>query len=240
MCKRVREHEVPKVSPHSLWLNRLMHCESMYELRDYFNSDRVAGTPVPGCFHAIAVLFRSLTSMVTLYKTNDCKRVVMIHIGNGYFIPAGEWSLLKEFRADGTFSRALMRCLWKREELLNRRVTGTVCPRFVYQRGKTKPGLSPQKRDALQSTHELMFGKILLRMEESGIDVVELKREVCSLNTSAEHLNALVEELCSRNTTSTDENKQLRYQNQSLTRRVEELEQYSRLSNVEIKGVFCS
>nr|XP_037272706.1 uncharacterized protein LOC119164584 [Rhipicephalus microplus] len=76
---------------------------------------------------------------------------MQIHIGNGYFIPAGEWSLLKEFRADGTFSRALMRCLWKREELLNRRVTGTVCPRFVYQRGKTKPGLSPQKRDALQT-----------------------------------------------------------------------------------------
>ncbi|XP_075728623.1 uncharacterized protein LOC119164584 [Rhipicephalus microplus] len=78
---------------------------------------------------------------------------MQIHIGNGYFIPAGEWSLLKEFRADGTFSRALMRCLWKREELLNRRVTGTVCPRFVYQRGKTKPGLSPQKRDALQMAY---------------------------------------------------------------------------------------
>ncbi|KAH6920411.1 hypothetical protein HPB50_028601 [Hyalomma asiaticum] len=77
-------------------------------------------------------------------------------------------------------------------------------------------------------------------MKESGIDVVELKREVDSLSASVQHLNGLVEDLPSRNATLTDENKHLRSQNQSLTRKVEELEQYSRLGNVEIRGVPCS
>lgn len=91
-----------------------------------------------------------------------------------------------------------------------------------------------------KSTHELVFGRILLRMKESGIDVVDLKKEIDSLNTSAEHLNGLVEELRSQNATLIVENKQLKSQNHSLTRKVEELEQYSRLGNVEIKGIPCS
>ncbi|KAH7933975.1 hypothetical protein HPB49_019995 [Dermacentor silvarum] len=91
-----------------------------------------------------------------------------------------------------------------------------------------------------KSTHELVFGRILLRMKESGIDVVDLKKEIDSLNTSAEHLNGLVEELRSQNATLIVENKQHKSQNHSLTRKVEELEQYSRLGNVEIKGIPCS
>uniref|UniRef100_A0A6M2D2A2 BEN domain-containing protein n=1 Tax=Rhipicephalus microplus TaxID=6941 RepID=A0A6M2D2A2_RHIMP len=48
------------------------------------------------------------------------------------------------------FARSLMRCLWKREELVNRSVTGTVCRRFMYQGAKAKPALSPRKHDAIQ------------------------------------------------------------------------------------------
>lgn len=47
-CTRVRENEIPNVSPHSLWLNRLMHSQSLYELRDYVTGNRIAGAPAPG------------------------------------------------------------------------------------------------------------------------------------------------------------------------------------------------
>lgn len=53
-------------------------------------------------------------------------------------------------------------------------------------------------------------------------------------------MNELVEDLRNRNVTLVNENKQLKTQNDSLSRKVEELEQYSRMSNVEIKGVPCS
>ncbi|KAH6922741.1 hypothetical protein HPB50_018781 [Hyalomma asiaticum] len=91
-----------------------------------------------------------------------------------------------------------------------------------------------------KDTSEKIFGRFLLKMKESGIDVAELKKEVVSLQSSAEHLNELVEDLRNRNVTLVNENKQLKTQNDSLSRKVEELEQYSRMSNVEIKGVPCS
>ncbi|XP_075728619.1 uncharacterized protein LOC119164588 isoform X3 [Rhipicephalus microplus] len=76
-----------------------------------------------------------------------------VHIGNGFFITAEKWVLLNECRKDGMFARSLMRCLWKREELVNRSVTGTVCRRFMYQGAKAKPALSPRKHDAIQMAY---------------------------------------------------------------------------------------
>ncbi|XP_075732983.1 uncharacterized protein LOC142817632 [Rhipicephalus microplus] len=105
---------------------------------------------------------------------------------------------------------------------------------------KQVEALEDKLNNIAKGTSELIFGKILLRMKESGIDVVELKREVDSLSSSVEHLNGLLEDMRCKNSALSDENTQLRSQNQSLTRRVEELEQYSRLSNVEIKGIPCT
>lgn len=91
-----------------------------------------------------------------------------------------------------------------------------------------------------KDTSEKVFGRFLLKLQESGIDVAELKKEVVSLQLSAEHLNELVEDLRNQNVTLVNEKKQLKTQNDSLSRKVEELEQYSRMSNVEIKGFPCS
>lgn len=76
-----------------------------------------------------------------------------VRIGNDLFIPSEVWTSLKDSNTDGVFARGLMRCLWKREELVNRSVTGTVCRRFKYHGGKAKPALSPKKRDAMQMAY---------------------------------------------------------------------------------------
>ncbi|KAL1422618.1 hypothetical protein MTO96_021961 [Rhipicephalus appendiculatus] len=232
---RVRENEIAKVSPHSLWLNRLMHSQSMFELRDYVTGDRVAGAPAPGeapiefprghddwvdrlsnlggkttpypffstvwsgwmdssTRHVLALLQRSgpvcsssgdwgdsiprkETPVAADPPPSQPSRVLPpreqeagsqeavtapssprspsddVHIGNGFFVPTAKWLPLKDSRTDGTFARGLMRCLWKREELVNRSVTGIVCRRYLHQGGKAKPGLSPRKRDAMQMAY---------------------------------------------------------------------------------------
>lgn len=68
----------------------------------------------------------------------------------------------------------------------------------------------------------------------------KLKAEVQSLVSGVSGLNALVEELRSENATLVASNKSLKKQNEILTNRVSELEQYSRLNNEELKGIPCS
>ncbi|KAH6939903.1 hypothetical protein HPB50_022022 [Hyalomma asiaticum] len=77
-------------------------------------------------------------------------------------------------------------------------------------------------------------------MQSSGIDVKELRREIDDLKQSMEILNGLVETLRSEKAVLAADNKKLLIENSLLSRKVEEIEQYSRINNVEIKGIPCT
>lgn len=85
-----------------------------------------------------------------------------------------------------------------------------------------------------------VFGKVLLRMQSSGIDVKELKSEIDDLKQSMEILNGIVETLRSEKEVLAADNKRLLNENNLLSKKVQELEQYSRINNVEIKGIPCT
>ncbi|KAH6922424.1 hypothetical protein HPB50_013597 [Hyalomma asiaticum] len=77
-------------------------------------------------------------------------------------------------------------------------------------------------------------------MQSSGIDVKELRREIDDLKQSMEILNGLVETLRSEKAVLAADNKKMLIENSLLSRKVEEIEQYSRINNVEIKGIPCT
>lgn len=98
-----------------------------------------------------------------------------------------------------------------------------------------------QRLDAeTERTTEAVFGRLLLKMQTSGVDILELKKQVDELVSSLEHMNSLVEDLRSENASLVADNKALRSENSALTEKVADLEQYSRMNNVEIKGVPCT
>lgn len=93
--------------------------------------------------------------------------------------------------------------------------------------------------DTERLAHDV-FGKVLLRMKSSGIDVKELRSEIDDLKQSMEILNGLVETLRSEKAVLAADNEKLMIENGLLSRKVEEIEQYSRINNVEIKGIPCT
>lgn len=98
-----------------------------------------------------------------------------------------------------------------------------------------------QKLDTeAERTVEAVFGRFLLKMQTSGVDVIELKKQVDELVSSLEHMNSLVENLRGENASLVAENKALKSENFVLTEKVADLEQYSRMNNVEVKGVPCT
>lgn len=82
--------------------------------------------------------------------------------------------------------------------------------------------------------------KIVVQMQTTGVDVLELKKHVDSLESSLKILNDLVEKLHSEKASLVAENKALKSENCSLSRRVSELDQYSRINNIEIRGIPCT
>ncbi|XP_037504898.1 uncharacterized protein LOC119380160 [Rhipicephalus sanguineus] len=82
--------------------------------------------------------------------------------------------------------------------------------------------------------------KIAVKMKSSGVDVLELKKHVDSLESSLKFLNDLVDKLNSEKASLVAENKALKDENCSLSRKVSQLEQYSRMNNVEIRGIPCT
>lgn len=87
---------------------------------------------------------------------------------------------------------------------------------------------------------DAVFGRILLMFETSGVDVVKMKKAVDELVASAEYTEKLVEDLRKQNASLTTENKSLKSENRTMSRKIAELEQYSRMNNVEVRGVPCT
>lgn len=72
---------------------------------------------------------------------------------------------------------------------------------------------------------------------ELSKEVDLLRNEVEEMRKSLAMFNSLYEEMKAQQEGLTKENKELTRSNQQLTKRMAELEQYSRINNVEIKGV---
>ena len=64
-----------------------------------------------------------------------------------------------------------------------------------------------------------------------------LRAEVTEMKLSLETFNELYETVKQKNEVLAKENKTLKDENRKVTQRLSDLEQYSRLNNVEVKGV---
>lgn len=76
-------------------------------------------------------------------------------------------------------------------------------------------------------------------MKESAPEVLALK-DIDDLVAGVDVLNASVEKLQAGNASLTSTNKALTKQNYSLTKCVSEMEQYSQINNLELKGILSS
>ncbi|KAH6923518.1 hypothetical protein HPB50_002140 [Hyalomma asiaticum] len=85
-----------------------------------------------------------------------------------------------------------------------------------------------------------ILGKFLLKLQSSGLDAVELKKQVENLETSMGVSNDIIEKLRDENLKLTTDNKKLISESKALSVRVAELEQHSRMNNVEVRGVPCT
>ncbi|KAH7948887.1 hypothetical protein HPB49_002923 [Dermacentor silvarum] len=76
-----------------------------------------------------------------------------------------------------------------------------------------------------------------VKKKTTAVDVLELKKHVDSLESSQKFLNILVEKLHSEKASLVAENKALKSENCSLSRSVSKLDQYSRINNIEMRGI---
>lgn len=84
---------------------------------------------------------------------------------------------------------------------------------------------------------DAIFNKFMVKAQMSGVNFSDIKTQLNELVASAEHMNGLVESLRKDNASLIAENKALKNQNVALSRKVAQMEQYSRINNVEIKGI---
>lgn len=72
---------------------------------------------------------------------------------------------------------------------------------------------------------------------ELSRDLESLRKEVGELRNSVAMSNDIFETMKSKQESLVKENKELSRTNEQLTKQVAELQQYSRMNNVEIKGI---
>lgn len=85
---------------------------------------------------------------------------------------------------------------------------------------------------------EKVFARVCLKLEtKPGLTVEHLKKEVHEHSKSLAFMNKTVEELGAENKLLKAENCALTSKNAALEKRINDMEQYSRKNNVEIKGI---
>lgn len=94
--------------------------------------------------------------------------------------------------------------------------------------------------DNLNKLVEQLVVKVQVKLQDAGLDVGGMRKEVSEMAGSLQLLNDVVEKARSQQMELFTSNKALKNENEALRKRVAELEQYSRLNNVEIKGVPCT
>ncbi|KAK8771256.1 hypothetical protein V5799_025498 [Amblyomma americanum] len=102
--------------------------------------------------------------------------------------------------------------------------------------------------DELQSKPEVdidrlvdkIFDKLVLKFESSGRDILKVKSQIDSFESSVVSLTQHVEELRNENSLLAADNQVLKSRKSELASKIGGLEQYSRMNNVEVKGVPCT
>lgn len=85
---------------------------------------------------------------------------------------------------------------------------------------------------------EKVFARVCLKLEtQPGLTVENLKKEVQEHGKSLAFFNQSVEELEAENKRLKEENCALMSKNAALEKRINDMEQYSRKNNIEIKGI---
>uniref|UniRef100_G3MP19 BEN domain-containing protein n=1 Tax=Amblyomma maculatum TaxID=34609 RepID=G3MP19_AMBMU len=83
-----------------------------------------------------------------------------VYAGNGFWFEKSEWDKLFAAPTDSIFCYQAADLFWKREELVTRTVTGTVCNRY---RGcgaiKPRPPLTPKKLSTLKAMFRVYIGE---------------------------------------------------------------------------------
>lgn len=87
---------------------------------------------------------------------------------------------------------------------------------------------------------EILFEKLKSKMQSSEPAEGAVQAELAELVSSVEMLNGIVEQTKAENARLVEANKALQARNEGLSKRVSELEQYSRLNNVELRGIPCT
>lgn len=78
---------------------------------------------------------------------------------------------------------------------------------------------------------------VIAKLHEAGVDVGTLQSEVANMDESLTMINEITEKTLCTQRELFAENKNLKTENDALRKRVADLEQYTRLNNVEIRGV---
>ncbi|XP_075740389.1 uncharacterized protein LOC142786565 [Rhipicephalus microplus] len=84
---------------------------------------------------------------------------------------------------------------------------------------------------------DAIFNKFIVKAQLSGVNFADINKQIGELVATAEYVNGVVESLQRDNASLIAENKALKAQNAALSLKVSQMEQYSRINNVEIKGI---
>lgn len=82
-----------------------------------------------------------------------------------------------------------------------------------------------------------IVGDVTTKLRETGFDLGALNSEVKGMNAGLKMLNDIVETVRTQQQELCSTNKALKNENETLKKKVADLEQYTRMNNVEIKGV---
>lgn len=97
--------------------------------------------------------------------------------------------------------------------------------------------LEAQFKDRMNKLVEKLVADVKGKLLEDGVDNSALRTEVSGMDESLSVLNEIVENTRTQQAELLAANKALTSENKALRNRIAEMEQYSRINNVEIKGV---
>lgn len=84
---------------------------------------------------------------------------------------------------------------------------------------------------------EKLVDSVKVKLHDAGIDSSGSKAEISGIDESVRVLKELVEGVCTKHSELSVTNRALQLENAALKNRVSALERYSRINNVEVKGV---
>lgn len=97
--------------------------------------------------------------------------------------------------------------------------------------------LEAQFQERLNKLVEKLVDDVKVKLQEAGLDNSSLRNKVTDIDGGLSMLNDIVENSRTQQAELLASNKALLAENEALRKQISEMEQYSRINNVEIKGV---